>query len=165
MITIKKLSEKEIQLLRKKIEGNYWSIAWTMAAVTVALGFFFDQWMVTLVTAVLIFFIFYIAKAMGGKAPITGDTKIIRLNKVMDAKLIRIRGHNVRYTTIDIILDKDEIPDAYFQGDKFTVYNSFGGHLAELKDVTEYNYKGLIGKEVEITYMAANGFVIDLNIR
>lgn len=159
------MPEKELQLLRKKIEGSYWSIAWTMAAVAIVFGFFFDQWMVTFVTAVLIFFIFYIAKARGGNPPITGDTKIIRLNKVVDAKLIRIRGYKVRYTTIDIILAKDEIPDAYFQGDKFTVYNSFGGHLAELKGVTEYNYKGLIGKEVQITYMAANGFVIDLKIR
>jgi|GEM_PF-5432044 len=164
MITIEKIPEKELQLLRKKIEGNYWGIACTMAVVTVVLGFFFDQWIVTLVTVGLIFFIFYLAKATGSKSPITGDTKIIRLNKAVDVKLVRVRGYRTRYTTIDIILDKDEIPKTYFQGDKFTAYNSFGGHLAELKGVTEYNYKGLIGKEVQITYMAINGFVIDLKI-
>lgn len=164
MIRIEKISEEELRLLSKKIEGNYWTIAWTMAAVTVVFGCFFDQWMVTLGTAVLIFFIFYLAKATGGKPPITGDTKIIRLNKVVDVNLVKVRGKRVRFTTIDIILDKDEIPEAYFQGDKFTVYNSFGGHLAEIKGVTVYNYKGLIGKEVEITYMATSGFVIDLNI-
>ncbi len=155
------MSEEELRLLSKKIEGNYWSIVWTMAAVAVAFGLYFGQWIVTIGTAGVIFFIFYLVKATG-KPPITGDTKIIRLNKVVDVKLVRVRGKSIRYTTIDIMLAKDEIPDPYFQGDKFTVYNSFGGHLAEIKGVTVHNYKGLIDREVEITYMAANGFVIDL---
>src|SRR5690606_5003363 len=163
MIRIEKMSEEDRRLLHKKVEGNYWSIAWTMAAVAVVLGLFFDQWIVTIGTGGVIFFIFYLVKATG-KPPITGDTKIMRLNKVVDVKLVRVRGKRVRFTTIDIILDKDEIPVAHFQGDKFTVYNSLGRHLAEIKGVTVYNYKGLIGKEVEITYMAANGFVIDLKV-
>src|SRR5690606_20522287 len=98
-----------------------------------------------------------------GPSPIMGDTKIIRRNKVVDTRLVRVRGHNLRYTTIDIILGEDQIPETYFQGNKFTVYNSFGGHLSELQGVTEHNHKNLIGKEIEISYMALNGFVIALN--
>ncbi|SKA06416.1 hypothetical protein SAMN04488128_102552 [Chitinophaga eiseniae] len=88
--------------------------------------------------------------------------KIIRRNTVVNA-MLEHSGHRTKTTTVRIMLAPDEIPASYIQTDTFMVYHSWG-HPAGITSVTPSNYKQLIGRPVEITYMADSGFVIALTI-
>lgn len=130
-----------------------------MIAFTAGFGLIIGKPAVIALCAGAICLIFLIVKATG--SPINGDTKITRRNKVAATKLKRT-GRKARHTTIHLIMAEDTVPQAYIQTNKFLVYHSYG--LSFIDTITPHNYRLLEGREVEITYMACNGYVIGLKI-
>lgn len=159
MITIEKIPEQELKRLRQKVKNDFSSLFWTMIAFVACFGLVLGKLMVAIICGGIVCLVFLIVKSAG--SPINGNIKIIRRNKVVEAKLKKT-GRRVRHTTIHIVMDKDVIPTDYTQTDTFMVYHSYG--LSGVENITPHNYQLLKGKEVEITYMASTGFVIELKI-
>lgn len=163
MIIIEKIPERELQRIKKKTINNFWAVGIPMVLGALCFGFICNRMDVAIGVILLGFFIFFIVSRI---APITwiikGDMKIVRRNTVVDARL-KHAGYRTKTTTIHLTLAADEIPAPYTQTDTFMVYNSWG-HPGGITSVTPDNYKQLIGKPVEITYMGHSGFVIGLMI-
>lgn len=158
MITVEQITEQELWQLKNNARFGFWARSFLMVLVAAGFGLIFRQILVAVVVSLIILLIFFIVS----RTPVTkGNMKIIRRNKVIDARLER-SGVKVTSTTINLILAADNIPAPYTQTDTFMVYHSWG-HLSDLPDITPHNYKQLIGREVEITYMADTGFVLGLN--
>ena len=157
MIVVEQITEQELQQIKHKAKSGLWAKGLFMVLVIAGLGLIFGQMIVAIVTSVIILLIFFIVS----QTPVTkGNLKIVRRNKVVDARLKR-SGLRVRSTTISLILAADKIPAPYTQTDTFMAYHSWG-HLSDLTNITPHNYKQLIGREVEITYMADSGFMLGL---
>lgn len=170
MIAIKEISSEEAQKLNSELSWSYWAIpiAFTIVLipVTLVLNWLFNApWSVFWWATGGLFMLFAVVRIINGEPPqlAGGNIKVVRQGKVIHVAILGNQPGLGRINLgqhIDVTLASEPAPPEYPAYHTFTVYQSFGMSYYLQDGSLRHRKSYLIGKEVEIEYLAQSGKVI-----
>ncbi len=161
MISISDAPQELIIKRNKHKTGIQTSMFVTFSIVSVILGFLFNIWDVAVYVIIGSGILFFGVMELWFLKWPREEKLIVRRNTVKDIKTIT--GFRTRLKNLWLILEPDEIPDGYTQTNEFSILNSIStGKLQP--GITFDNAKDLVGKEVEIEYLATSGYIVALRV-